>query len=295
MTNRHPLAKAKAHHAAGRLDSAEALYRALLETDADHPEANHGLGVLEIEGGRFESALLHLQRALEQSPETGHYWQSFAEGLLLAERPEEALTVIGQALASGLDTPAAQDLRARLATGLGEPTPVAVPTFGTTNAVCVSSDGGWHSTKALIVVDADRQANDHERLIGLLQAGQLAPAETLARDLGARDPGDHFAWKVLGTLLVQDDRCQAAIPILELARQLAPEDAETLNNLGRAYQMAERPDDALALYRHALALRPEFAECWNNQGMTQHALGQLDASLIVMTVPGASADRWQGA
>ena len=57
MTNQDLLAEAMTHHAAGRLDLAEVFYRARLETNANHPEANHGLGALEIERGRIEAGL----------------------------------------------------------------------------------------------------------------------------------------------------------------------------------------------------------------------------------------------
>ncbi|MTW20639.1 tetratricopeptide repeat protein [Allochromatium palmeri] len=121
--------------------------------------------------------------------------------------------------------------------------------------------------------------SDHEMLLERLRAGQLAQAETLARTLTERDPDDAFGWKVLGTLMVRDDRSQDAVSVLEQASRLAPQDAETLNSLARAYQILGRFHEALQLYHDALELQPEFAECWNNQGTAQHALGQHDDAL----------------
>jgi protein O-GlcNAc transferase len=40
------LQQAIAHHKAGRLQEAEQFYRATLQVQPDHPEANHNLGVL---------------------------------------------------------------------------------------------------------------------------------------------------------------------------------------------------------------------------------------------------------
>ena len=114
----------------------------------------------------------------------------------------------------------------------------------------------------------------------LLRQGQFTQAEYCARQLTQYDPQNTLAWKILGTLMMRDsDRASAALPILERARQLAPEDAETLNSLARAYQVLERLDDAIAVCTQAVALQPNSAEIWNNQGLIQHKLKQRDAAL----------------
>ncbi|AFL72916.1 tetratricopeptide repeat protein [Thiocystis violascens] len=247
------LAEGLAHHGAGRLDIAEGLYRRLLERDADHPEANHVLGVLEVERGRFESGLTHLQRALERSPETGAYWQSLAEGLLLAGQSEDALSVLEQALASGLDTSATRELKARIERA-------------------IMGDGP---------VQAEPVRADHDRLLDLLRAGRLAQAESLARQLTETAPTDPFGWKVLGTLLTQGKREQDALPVLELelALRLAPGDAETLNSLGRAYQSQQRLEDAVDSYRKALEIQSDSPEIWNNLGISQQSQGYPNQAL----------------
>lgn len=225
MTDQKPLAEAIAHHAAGRLDLAKALYRTLLETDADHPEANYGLGVLETESGRFDAGLIHLQRALEQSPETGHYWQAFAEGLFLARRPDEALAVIEQALATGLDTPGARDLQARILKTLA----------------------------ALTSGEADT-------LLALFDQHRDDEAEILARHWTERAPADAFGWTILGAILARGSRCLEAVSCLEQSLSLNSEDAECLNVLGAALEDLGRLEDAGVCYaraaRQALRRRP---------------------------------------
>jgi predicted O-linked N-acetylglucosamine transferase (SPINDLY family) len=120
---------------------------------------------------------------------------------------------------------------------------------------------------------------EQNRLLDLLRSGQLAPAEALARRLTETDPENAFGWKVLGTLLVQRIESQSALPVLEKARHLAPQDAETLNSLGQVYQALERPDEALDVYCQAVLLQPDLAELWYNQGKLQQELGRLDDAL----------------
>src|SRR6266550_7127689 len=52
-----------AHHQAGRLDEAEALYRKLLDVVPDHPRALHLLGIIETERGRPERGVKLIGRA----------------------------------------------------------------------------------------------------------------------------------------------------------------------------------------------------------------------------------------
>jgi predicted O-linked N-acetylglucosamine transferase (SPINDLY family) len=274
------LAQAIAHHEAARLDVAEHLYRAVLAVDDAHAEANHHLGVLEIERGQIDAGLPHLQRALESAPETGHYWQSFADALLLARRYEDALTVIEQALACGLDTPAARDLRARIETDRNAPTRGTDTAAESVGAVDSSehrtADSATRSSAAL----KSREQTQRDRLLGLLRTGQLPRAKIVARRLTASDPECALGWKVLGTLLVRDADSLAALPILEKARRLDPDDPETMNSLARAHQALEQADEAVEIYREALALQPNRSEIWNNLGMALQQLGLFEEALI---------------
>ena len=49
-------------HQAGRLQDAERLYRAILQTQPQHPDANHNLGVLAVKSvGKIEDGLPFLK------------------------------------------------------------------------------------------------------------------------------------------------------------------------------------------------------------------------------------------
>ncbi|AFL72927.1 FkbM family methyltransferase [Thiocystis violascens] len=108
------LEQAIEHQRAGRGEAAEWLYRAVLALDIEHAEANHHLGILEIESGQIEPGLEHLQKAVERAPEVGGYWLALAEALLLAKRPPDALVVMDRARKAGLDSQTADALRRRI-------------------------------------------------------------------------------------------------------------------------------------------------------------------------------------
>ena len=48
-------------HKEGKLQEAERLYRAILQANAKHPDANHNLGVLAVAFNQVEGSLPHLR------------------------------------------------------------------------------------------------------------------------------------------------------------------------------------------------------------------------------------------
>jgi len=101
-------------------------------------------------------------------------------------------------------------------------------------------------------------------LIGLMNAGRYAEAETAARGLIDRFPALGFAWKVLGIsqLVLGKD----AVDSLKGAAALLPHDADVFANLGNALHNAGRLDEAIASCRQALRIDPKSVEAFNNLG-----------------------------
>ncbi|MBP2302740.1 O-linked N-acetylglucosamine transferase, SPINDLY family protein [Azospirillum picis] len=78
MTVDDEFADALAHHEAGRLDLAEAGYRALLARHPDHPHANNNLAVLLRATRRQQEAAAHYRRAITARPEDAAVRNNFA-------------------------------------------------------------------------------------------------------------------------------------------------------------------------------------------------------------------------
>jgi len=79
MTLKQTLQTARTHHKAGELENAEKLYRSILSEQANHPDANHNLGVLLKQGDKADIALPFLKTALESNPNQGQYWISYID------------------------------------------------------------------------------------------------------------------------------------------------------------------------------------------------------------------------
>ena len=81
-------------HKAGKLQDAEVLYRAILQAQPTHPDANHNLGVLAVSLNKSELALPFLKKALEVNPQQGQFWISYADALIKTNQVAVAKDVL---------------------------------------------------------------------------------------------------------------------------------------------------------------------------------------------------------
>jgi tetratricopeptide (TPR) repeat protein len=114
-------------------------------------------------------------------------------------------------------------------------------------------------------------------LAALVNAGRYAELERSARALLELRPESGLTWQLLGVALRMQGK--DALPALQRATQLSPDDAVSHNNLGNAQAHIGRANEAAGSYRRALALRPDFAEAHNNLGNVLLDLGRLDDAL----------------
>ena len=91
-----------AAHKEGKLQEAERLYRAILQAQPTHPDANHNLGVLAISANRADMALPLLKTALGANPKTEQFWVSYIDALIKETQFEEAKQILDQAKQQGV-------------------------------------------------------------------------------------------------------------------------------------------------------------------------------------------------
>ena len=82
LTIGQALQKAIEAHKAGQLREADKLYRAILNAQPRHPDANHNLGVLEVGVGKVQEALPFFKMALEANPTIAQFWLSYIDALI---------------------------------------------------------------------------------------------------------------------------------------------------------------------------------------------------------------------
>lgn len=93
------LDRGMAHHDAGRFADAENDYRAILELDPDHPDANNLLGLIAELFGHYDDAIAHAERAIAAVPACGMFHCNLGTALIPARRYEEAIAAFRRAMA----------------------------------------------------------------------------------------------------------------------------------------------------------------------------------------------------
>ena len=93
------LSAALAHHKAGRLDQAAALYETILEEAPDQPDALHLSAHIALRRGEQGIAVERLRRAASVAPERPVVQNDLGAALRLAGRLAEAATAFERAVA----------------------------------------------------------------------------------------------------------------------------------------------------------------------------------------------------
>ena len=247
LTIEQALQQGIAAHKEGKLQDAERLYRAILQSQPLHPDANHNLGIIAVSANQAGAALPLFKNALDANPKIEQFWLSYIDALVKEQENEVAKQVIEQAKKQGVDGEKLNVLEIQLAPVNKEE-------------------------------NIDISSPSQEQLSSLFehyQNGRLSDAEKLATSITQEFPTNQFAWKVLGAVLKQTGRISESLAASQKSVRLSPQDAETHYNLGNTLKELGRLDEAEASYRKVIAFKPESAEAYYNLGNTLKELGRL--------------------
>jgi len=248
LTIEQVLQQGIAAHKEGKLQDAERLYRAILQSQPSHPDANHNLGLLAVSVNKAEAALPLFKNALEANPRIEQFWLSYIDALIKEKQFDNAKEILEQGKKEGVDAGKLNSLKAQI-----------VPIPQTENANSASP-----SQKQL------------DSLLEDYQNGRFNEAEKLAVSLTQEFPKHQFGWKVLGAVLGQTDRKSEAVDANQKAVQLFPQDAVAHSNLGVTLKALGRLDEAEASYTQAIALKPDYAEAHSNLGNMLRELSRFE-------------------
>ena len=112
------------------------------------------------------------------------------------------------------------------------------------------------------------------KMVALYGAAQWEQLEVVARDATVQHPEHVFGWKALGKCLLQLNRPTDAILALEHAAKIAPNDADTHNDLAITFFNLGRREESIASYRRLLKLTPGSAAAHDTLGAQLCDLGR---------------------
>ena len=106
-------------HKEGKLQEAEKLYRAILQSQPQHPDANHNLGLIAVGVGKVEGAIPHFKAALAANAKMEQYWLSYIDALIKLNQMDTAKAVLEQARTQGVWDERFDNLQVQLTDGAG--------------------------------------------------------------------------------------------------------------------------------------------------------------------------------
>ena len=277
LTIEQALQQGVAAHREGKLQDAERLYRAILQSQPLHPDANHNLGVLAVSVNKADAALPLFKTALDANPKIEQFWLSYIDALIKEKQFDDAKQVLEQAKNQSL----AEEKLNALETQLIPTTEVNEPKLAVHNKSQSLSQKRkkLSEQKKKKAKKQNLKANNpsQQQLSNLLehyQNGRYQDAEKSARSLSMQFPRHNFSWKILGAVLKKTGRLSEAVSAGKKTIEITPDDAEAHFNFGNTLKELGRLDEAEASYIQALALKPDYAEAHSNLGVTLQELGR---------------------
>ena len=248
-------------HKQGKIQDAERLYRAILQTQPAHPDANHNLGLLAVSVNKADASLPLFEIALKANPKIEQFWLSYIDALIKEKQFGKAKQVLEQAKNQSVAGEKLNIFEIQL-------TSIAQVN---THKLAVQKKVKKQNLNAVSPSEAEIKS-----LLEYCQNGQYGDAEKLAVAMTKRFPSHQFCWKVLGAVLENTGRINESLAASQKSVQLAPQDAEASNNLGNILQKVGRLNEAKVSYTKAIALEPGYASAHYNLGVALQKLRRLD-------------------
>jgi protein O-GlcNAc transferase len=280
LTIEQALQQGVAAHKAGRHEEAERLYRAILQSQPLHPDANHNLGLIAVSINKAEAALPLFKTALEANPKIEQFWLSYIDALIKEKQFENAKLVIEQAKTQGVAEEKLNVLETQLTlTAQVKESKLVVQKKSLTlseKRKKLAEQKNQKKAKKQNLKAISPSESEMTSLLEHYQNGQYDDAEKLAKSITQEFPKNQFGWKVLGVILQQTGRIRESLVPNKKAAALFPQDPEAHSNLGITLKELGRLDEAVVSYTQAIALKPDYAEAHYNLGNTLQELGRLD-------------------
>ena len=227
-----------AHHQAGRIERAEALYRKALTKHPDHAEALHLLGVIAYQREQAEAAIELIERALPELQGLPEAHLNHGNALRAAGRFAEAADSYRRAIALEPDYGMAHSNLAR-----------ALNDQGLFEAALESS------TRALELIPDFLGANINHSA-ALLGLERLAEAVTALRRSLDLEPGRAATHHDIGEMLRALGRLDEAALSYRRALALQPDYAQAYCNLGSVLKTQGKLGEAISCFERAVAAAP---------------------------------------
>lgn len=285
------LSKGVAAHKAGQLENAAFFYNEVIQSEPEHPDANHNFGVILIETGKINQSLPFLLNALHSDGSKAQYWLSYIEALIMLGMSSEAQIVFNQAKEMGAQGPAFDELEIIINKKLIN---------DATDLPSIDDDLIKTKVNALDSLSVSQALRSAQKMVG---EGDVDEVRHICESILARFPHNKKAKGLL-------EQCssvttQKSTQILEPSNSfyqnlgdlrlkgkllecmaLLTKELDVFPHCHVLYSMKGviegdlgQWDDAIASYNKAIKIEPDFAEGYNNLGSAFQCSGDVQAAI----------------
>ena len=246
------------HHTAGDLSKAEEIYQQILETDCNHPDALHFLGVIYHQASENNRAVDFIMKALTVKPNYPQAHSNLGLALHQLGRLDDAVIHFNKAVDI---KPNYAEAHSNLGVVLQELGMLEEARASCQKAIGIKPD----------YVEAQCNLGVVLQELGLLEEAVAG----YHKALGIK-PDYAEAYSNLGTALQDLGNLDEAVANYRKALTIKSDVAEVYNNLGNALKEQGKFDEAIASYHKALSIDPDYVKAYDNLGLAFLVLGRPD-------------------
>ena len=292
LTIDQALQKAVEAHKAGKLQDAESLYRAILQAQPKHPDANHNLGVMAASLNKTEAALPLFKIALEANPNQGQFWLSYADALIKEKQFDNASSVLEQGKKRGLMGEMVEALEAQLDQLDIKLKSQKTEAIKLTRAIELREAGRYQEAQDWLTQFLEVEPSDAEGWSLLSQVFLLDKKDVHAEKALATatliNPNLPSIYRNQARLLLKSSKPSEALLKAQSGYEQSADDPESWVLLAACLGANQRDLEALPLIERALKARPNYAEAFANRALVnlraKNITGALEDSEIAISL-----------
>ena len=294
LTIEQVLQEAIEAHKIGRLQDAETSYRAILQIQPKHPDANHNLGLLAVAMNKPEVALPLFKTALETNPNQGQFWISYVDALIKNKQYNDAKNVLEQGKKRGLGGEKVNFLELQLNYISIDLNGKVIEVNNLIGAIELRESGRYQDAQMWLINFIGLEPNNAEAWCLLAQIYMLdkkvIEAEKALSNAISINENLPSIYRNQARLLLKKSQPAEALIKAQCGYDLSLNDPESLLVLASCLGANQRDQEALSLIERALQARPSYAEAFANRALirlrTKNIVGAIeDAEMAVSLKP----------
>ena len=310
LTIGQALKKGVTAHKEGKLQDAERLYLAILQSQPQHPDANHNLGVLAVSVDKVDVALPLFKTALEANPKVEQFWLSYIDALIRTRKINDARRVLAGAYKAGVTAANLQIFEENLKAELTSSSDITQEEISN-----IPKSQNDELSPAIELREIGKYREAHEWLSNLLKNDpKNAEALSLLSQVLLLDKKEVEAARVLtravsinselpsvyrnqARLLLKQSKITEALEKAQLGCKQSPENLESLLVLAACLGANQRELEALPLIEKILKDSVDYAEAYANRALIKLRLkdpsGAIEDAKMAVSIKPHLTQMWR--